>query len=183
MNYELWMIDADGTSNPTFVATSSSYVVSGTDVQRIVTAYTITTPVSTGGITRRFLEKHYRKRTGVTTGANPVITVYYGGIYEGFITVQIPSAVVMRTDGANAEADVLFNGISGDYLDLPITGGNPSHKHGRIFWDQDDDTLAIYTENASFVHQVGQELTVRAKNVSGETILDGQAIYISSTTV
>lgn len=110
---ELWSVDADGSSNPTFIASSSEYVVLGVEVQRIEADYSLAADTSMGGAdptTRRFLEKHYRKRTGVVLGADPIITVYYGGIYEGFMSFGLDSAVVMKTDGTNAAAVVALPG-------------------------------------------------------------------------
>lgn len=121
---ELWLVDADGSSNPTFVASSSSYVVLGTEIQRISTSYELLADVPTGGTTRRFLEKHYRKRTGTVTGANPIITVYYGGLYESLFTVQLPSAIVMKVDASNAEATAAR-------MNLDV----PSNEEARVYTD------------------------------------------------
>jgi len=101
---ELWLVDADGSTSPTFVATSSTYIVRGTDIQRVTADYSLSADVTTGGTTRRFLEKHFRKRTGVLTGGNPVVTVQYGGIYEGIMSLGLDSAVTMKTDASNADA-------------------------------------------------------------------------------
>lgn len=135
---ELWLVDADGSSNPTFVASSGEYIVLGTEIQRITTSYKLSSDVSTGGTTRRFLEKHYRKRTGILTGANPVVTVYYGGIREGVFTAPLSSAIVMRTDASNAKLpdaranlDVYSKAESRQYTDTLATAAALAY-HPRL---------------------------------------------------
>jgi hypothetical protein len=63
------------------------------------------------------IEKHFRRRGGVLTGANPIVTVWYGGVYEGIMSFGLDSAVVMKTDGTNAEATVALPG------NLTVAGG------------------------------------------------------------
>jgi len=108
---ELWSVDADGTSNPTFVATGSAVTVLSTDKQFGMGKFPILTATGMGGAsptTRRLMVKHYWKRTGVLTSNNPTITAWCGGEYSGNISLQLPSAVVMLTDGSNSVAQVQF---------------------------------------------------------------------------
>jgi hypothetical protein len=110
---ELWAVDADGTSNPAFIASSTEYVLDAADgvVQRASVDWSLPTDFSMGAANRRFMMKHYRKRTGTLTGTDPVVTVYYGGIYAAFLKLGLPSAVVMKTDGSNASSTVVFTDI------------------------------------------------------------------------
>jgi hypothetical protein len=58
----------------------------------------------------------------------------------------------------------------------------PAHAEGQVYWDSDDKTLALQTDVSGVVLQVGQEMFVRARNVSGVTINDGEVVYITGAT-
>ncbi len=55
-----------------------------------------------------------------------------------------------------------------------------SHVEGRVFYDDDDKTLSIMTDFVGTKLQVGQELYIRALNVTGTDIPDGYVVYIDS---
>lgn len=63
-----------------------------------------------------------------------------------------------------------------DFVDFDITE-QLIPQEGRIGWDTDNQTLSVGLANG-VVLQVGQEQYIRAKNVSGETIYNGEAVYI-----
>ena len=63
-----------------------------------------------------------------------------------------------------------------DFVDFN-TGATVTPTEGRIGWDTDAQTLTIGLANG-VVLQVGQENYIRAKNVSGGTILNGEAVYV-----
>lgn len=103
---ELWSVDADGLTNPTFIATGSSCSILGVDPGMCSGHFVLATDTSTGGADRRLLMYHYFRRTGTTGGTAPTITALCGGQYAGIVSLQLPSAVVMRTDGTNADSPV-----------------------------------------------------------------------------
>lgn len=67
------------------------------------------------------------------------------------------------------------------YIDFSNALANPAHLEGRVFWDSTNHTLAIFNDQTAVTHQLGQETFVRAKNITGSTILDGSVVYISGS--
>jgi hypothetical protein len=61
-------------------------------------------------------------------------------------------------------------------FDLTHTTG---HQEGRMHWNNDDGTVAIGMPGGAVELQVGQELLLRARNVSGAGIGNGTPVYIS----
>lgn len=65
-----------------------------------------------------------------------------------------------------------------DGLDFnPVTP--PTYKRGKIFFNNDNDTLNIYDSFSDTSIQVGYESLIRVRNSTGSTILNGQAVYVS----
>lgn len=114
----LWLVDADGTSNPVFVATSTNYLVNSQTAQRTDFEYILDSDVSTGGVTRRWREKQYQIRAGNLNTGGPVFTVYFGGQYPGFLSFMQPSAVAMTTTGSNASDTVTLKTLTVDKYQL-----------------------------------------------------------------
>jgi hypothetical protein len=48
-----------------------------------------------------------------------------------------------------------------------------------VFYDAVNKTLAVYNDESDVTLQLGQEIYIRAKNVTGDTLLNGTLIYIS----
>jgi hypothetical protein len=65
------------------------------------------------------------------------------------------------------------------YLDFLEEGAAPSWLEGRVFYDAVNKTLAVYNDESDVTLQLGQEIYIRAKNVTGDTLLNGTLIYIS----
>lgn len=55
----------------------------------------------------------------------------------------------------------------------------PSYKEGRVWYDSDEKAISFYDDVSGTSIQVGQETVVRARNNTGSTVLNGQAVYIS----
>lgn len=55
----------------------------------------------------------------------------------------------------------------------------PSHVEGTLFYDESNKTLSLFTDEADFTMQIGQENVTRGINNTGSTILDGQLVYLS----
>jgi hypothetical protein len=66
------------------------------------------------------------------------------------------------------------------YFDFDITAGTPTHREGRVFWDNVDHTFGVMPDISGVVHQVGQESYVRIVNKTGSTLLNGSAVYIQT---
>lgn len=69
-----------------------------------------------------------------------------------------------------------------DYIDFVTGLANPAHQRGRIFWDDANDTLAMYNTNADVTQQLGQEFFIKVINKSGNPILNGTPVKISGAT-
>lgn len=63
------------------------------------------------------------------------------------------------------------------YIDMSLNVSVP-HQEGRLHWNIDDHTLNIPTEVDGVALQVGQEQFIRARNVSGSDIIDGQPVSV-----
>ena len=83
-----------------------------------------------------------------------------------------------------AEKSVHLNdseGITGiESLDFK-TGVTPSYKEGRVFYDNVNHALAVYNDESEITLQVGQEQYIRVRNISGDTILNGQAVRLEGS--
>lgn len=55
----------------------------------------------------------------------------------------------------------------------------PLYEEGRLFYDDTHKTITLYPDKSNVALQVGQEVYIRVINVSGSTINNGQAVYIS----
>lgn len=64
-----------------------------------------------------------------------------------------------------------------DYIDFN-TDASPTHQEGRLHWNVDDYTLEVGLALGS-VLQIGQEQLIRVFNKSGQTISNGQSVYLS----
>lgn len=59
---------------------------------------------------------------------------------------------------------------------------NPPHQEGMMFYDNGTRAVAYYTEEPDLTLNVGQENVVRVRNVTGSTITDGSAVFVSGST-
>ena len=64
-----------------------------------------------------------------------------------------------------------------DYVDL-VLDGNPTHVEGRIFYNIDDHAVTYYNEATDVAIQLGQEQVLRARNQTGQPILNGTPVRI-----
>lgn len=64
-------------------------------------------------------------------------------------------------------------------LQFDVTPDASAHSPGRIYWDTENNTLAIDTSTAGASLSVGFEQWIRARNTTGSTILNGRPVYIS----
>jgi len=113
------------------------------------------------------------------------------------LLVLIPAIVSAQTLDIdvddNTATDIAFGGtnttdgsinateVSLDEIQLDVTH-TAAHSEGLITWNDDDKTLNIDTEVSGTSIQVGQEIVLRARNETGSTIPDGQAVYVDGAT-
>lgn len=96
--------------------------------------------------------------------------------------------IVPRADGEGTIGTTLKKWLSGffkvlgidNYIDLNTTT-NPSHQEGRTFYDSEEHALSLYNENSEVTHNLGRELLVRVKNLTGSDIDNGKAVYINGS--
>ena len=68
-----------------------------------------------------------------------------------------------------------------DYIDFNTGSATPAWKSGRVFWDNTEQSLAVYNSEADVTLNVGQENWTRVWNASGGTISNGTPVRISGT--
>ena len=56
---------------------------------------------------------------------------------------------------------------------------SPAYQEALLFYDDNNKTLGFYNDESDSTLQIGQEVWVRGKNVTGDIITNGQVIYIS----
>jgi len=93
---------------------------------------------------------------------------FYGGTFQG--------------DGLVISGSAYISGsVSTDWVDF--TNGSviidAPYKEGRLFYNSDDATLTMYTDNSDVSLQLGQEEWVKVVNKTGGTIPDGTAVRIN----
>lgn len=67
-----------------------------------------------------------------------------------------------------------------DHIDFSILA-NPTHKEGRLHWNDDAKTLDIDTPTADFMIEVGQMMVVRGRNPNSHTLTKGMVVYMSGS--
>lgn len=82
---------------------------------------------------------------------------------------DIVTALQERLEGTNALQALQFD----------TTPDASVHMPGRIYWDAENNTLAIDTATTGASLSVGFEQWIRARNTTGSTILNGRPVYIS----
>lgn len=88
------------------------------------------------------------------------------------------ASALMNTHESNLPHD--------DTTNLPFVGfdpaaGAPSFLKGRLYWDDDDKTLAMMTDHENVSLQIGQENFVRVLNLTGQVIQNGSIVYINGS--
>jgi hypothetical protein len=70
---------------------------------------------------------------------------------------------------------------SADYIDF-TNGAGTTYTQARLFYDQQANALSYYTDITGVAARLGYTSFIRAKNVTGSTILKGKAVYVSGAT-
>ncbi len=79
-------------------------------------------------------------------------------------------------------ATVTVNGetYSNTFL-TQVNTSKPAYAEGRFFYDSTEKTMAYYNDHNGVTMNVGQESWIRVRNVSGATIPNGVAVYITGS--
>jgi hypothetical protein len=67
-------------------------------------------------------------------------------------------------------------------LVMDITQVNPAHQEGTVFYDKDKHALSYHNDVAGVTVNLGQELLILIRNVSGSTLNDGDIIELTGST-
>lgn len=84
-------------------------------------------------------------------------------------------------DKTTAKLSVATTEIHGDagYMQFETSPTPPSHTEGGVYWDAGEHTLALMTDVAGTVIQVGQENLVKVRNQTGSLIANGTPVFVS----
>lgn len=82
--------------------------------------------------------------------------------------------------GANRKITVAKEQQSAaEHRSFNIAPSSPPTTEGMIYWDAEDHTLNVTTDQTDVILQTGQEMQVRVTNKSGVDIDNGDVVYIS----
>lgn len=100
---------------------------------------------------------------------------------DGQYGVQVTGNNVTLTPITNVDATtVTADVVSPGYIDFAAAPAAPGiHTEGAVYWNTDDKTLSMMTDVTGVTLQIGQEMYVLAKNVSGSLIPNGSVVYVS----
>jgi len=98
----------------------------------------------------------------------------------GDVTLSEGLNVELTQDGQDIEIAVSENLVDISSIQFDLTPAISSAE-GKLYWNDDDKTLNLGLTGGS-VLQIGQEIIIRGKNVSGSTINDSSVVYIKSAT-
>jgi trimeric autotransporter adhesin len=116
----------------------------------------------------------------------------------GTVTFNLPDASASNRGALTAANFTIFNnkvstGANSSLTNLTgLTGGiqsptfltftgtsSPAYTAGRLVYDTFNEALTFFNNDSAVGMQIGQEQWIRARNVSGSTILNGSVVYIS----
>jgi hypothetical protein len=80
----------------------------------------------------------------------------------------------------NANATILDTAVlqDEDFIDVNNSIANPTHKEGRVFYDQTKKALSYYNDETDTTVNLAQELLIRVINESGGTIENGSIVRV-----
>lgn len=82
-------------------------------------------------------------------------------------------------NGRWIQNDLSTEKLSTNEIQFDPTIDIPVHSEGLLFYDKENKTLSLFNDEANVLLQVGQESYIRIKNISGSTISNGKACYLS----
>lgn len=97
----------------------------------------------------------------------------------GKVSLYFRAGAWYYLDDSGVEVPFAATVVNPAFIDFITSGTNPAHLAGRLFWDVENNTLAFHTDISGVTNQLGQEIYVRGRNISGGTLLNGRAVYIS----
>jgi hypothetical protein len=180
-----------------WVANHETGALSGSFVSHSQTGDFITTSQTGNFVDSGWVDQYYYPRSnpsgyGAGGGGGGVVVTNAGNnriIKSDGTSSGLAALSDLRFDGAGLTVDGYITGqkISGTVLEAtqhidfgPIPDTlYPSHKEGRIFYDDENKTISVYQDVSGVTLQLGQEEFLRVRNNRGATISNGEAVYIN----
>lgn len=73
----------------------------------------------------------------------------------------------------------LFSRFFTKAIQFDISGANPAHSEGLLFYDYEDHSLSYYNESDGITVNLGREELLRVYNNTGSTIANGKLVYVN----
>jgi len=131
------------------------------------------------------LSASFRAATGTTINFVPatLVTGSFTGRGSGLtqVTASFLTAGANTTASNSTTASFSIYATTASYLVSNLSGSNPPHTPGTVFYDTSSYTLVYYNDNTQMMVNVGQEGIIRVFNSASNTIQNGAATYISSS--
>jgi hypothetical protein len=123
--------------------------------------YTNATNISSGTLDTARLPATVNVSTAINVGSN--VNVNTSTINVGSVQLKSNSIVVP----ANAS------------IDFDTTTYKPAFQKGRMYWDNEEQTIIVFGDGSSFEQSMGQREWVRTRNSTSNTIPKGTPVYIT----
>lgn len=160
------VLSSSTSSSPQFTPDVDGYYVVSLNVDG--TEYILRMAVVSVGVVSTISNTRYLPETNAQAPTpSSGVTVFYS---------SDESSLAFKDSGGTVNL-ILVNG--GDYFDMTPQDPAPSYLRGRVFYDDANETLAVYNDQTDVTHQLGQEVHVRVLNKTGVTITNGKAVYIN----
>ena len=123
----------------------------------------------------------YPASKAVYTNANGEIDID-GGTIDGTTIGAVTAASGNFTTGDfTGDVDVGGKVHVSEYVDFDAQSSHPSHREGRIWYDNVHKTINYHSEDSNVVHELGVEEHARVYNNSGSTITKGKPVHFSGS--
>jgi hypothetical protein len=123
----------------------------------------------------------YPAAKAVYTNANGDIDIDGGTIDGTTIGAVTASSGRFTTGDFSSDVDVDGKLHIGEYVDFDPQSTHPTHREGRIWYDNVHKTINYHSEDSNVVHELGVEEHARVYNNSGSTITKGKSVYFSGS--
>jgi hypothetical protein len=105
-----------------------------------------------------------------------------GGILEGnklVVKTDIDSAVALKADLTYVDAQLALKlNTPASYADFTAQSPAPSYLEGRLFYETEHHSLALFTDIVGVTHNLGQEFFLRVVNNTGAIITNGSVCRV-----